>query len=133
MEVKRHWEQFKTDSPGERFEDLYKRTHQPDVSPVVRFLFPAIGVLIVAAGLFLIPAPGPGSLILFLGLGLIATAIKPMAHWLDVGEVKARAGADKAKRFWSQASLGVKIVVSVLLMILLLGLGYGLYRLFWAK
>ena len=57
---------------------LRDRVHQPlrarpVLGVVYRALVIVLGVLVVLLGVVLIPAPGPGWLVLFAGLGILAT------------------------------------------------------------
>jgi hypothetical protein len=48
------------------------------------------GSALIAAGLFMLVAPGPGLLVLVLGGALIAEESAPMARLLDAAEVRIR-------------------------------------------
>jgi uncharacterized protein (TIGR02611 family) len=50
-----------------------------------------LGTLIVLLGLVLVPFPGPGWLIVFLGLGILATEFAWAERLLDFGRAKFRA------------------------------------------
>lgn len=50
-----------------------------------------VGVLVVLLGLFLVPFPGPGWLIVFVGLGILATEFAWAERLLDYGRGKWRA------------------------------------------
>lgn len=132
-QVKQQWKEFKEAKPGSRFEQLYERCHEDGVSPLIRFVLPALGVLLVIAGIILIPAPGPGHLTLALGLGLIGTAIKPLSRFMDRAEIKVRAAVSEVKALWRQASPGLKTSISATIITVLLGAGYGCYQLFVAS
>lgn len=50
-----------------------------------------LGVLVVVLGLVLVPLPGPGWLIVFIGLGILATEFAWAERLLDYARAKVRA------------------------------------------
>jgi hypothetical protein len=48
------------------------------------------GALLIAAGLFMLVAPGPGILVLVAGCALVAGESQLMARFLDAAEVRIR-------------------------------------------
>nr|WP_241696186.1 PGPGW domain-containing protein [Solimonas terrae] len=50
----------------------------------------AAGVAVLAAGLILVPAPGPGLLVVAVGAALLAGESASVATWLDHGELRVR-------------------------------------------
>jgi len=48
------------------------------------------GALLIAAGLFMLVAPGPGILVLVIGCALVAGESQPIARFLDAAEVRIR-------------------------------------------
>ncbi|MBN2009961.1 hypothetical protein JW960_11515 [candidate division KSB1 bacterium] len=69
-----------------------KRTHN---SPVKRFFFILIGLLIVLLGMLLWFIPGPGWLTIFIGAVIIARESLLVARFLDWLELKLMKTADK--------------------------------------
>lgn len=67
-----------------------------------------VGGVIVLLGLFLVPLPGPGWLIVFLGLGVLATEFAWAERLLDFARAKLRAWTDWLLR----QSLLVRLLVS---------------------
>ncbi len=57
----------------------------------------------MAAGLFFLPAPGPGFLILFAGAALLAEESLTAARALDWTEVRLRRLAKWGRRAWRAA------------------------------
>ena len=49
------------------------------------------GLALTIAGLLLVPAPGPGWIVAFFGIGLISSEFKPIARAMDRAEVWLRA------------------------------------------
>ena len=129
--AKQNWEQFKASDPGHRFQDRYTRRQQAshgrwDKRSMINI---ALGIGIALVGLLLVPAPGPGFIVTFVGLGLLGSEFAPTARMLDWAEVKGRAIAGWAKGVWDRSSLGVKVLLVLLGAAGLAALGFGAYRL----
>jgi uncharacterized protein (TIGR02611 family) len=58
------------------------RAH-PALGPAYRFGVGILGFAVILLGLFLIPFPGPGWLVVFLGLGILATEFAWAERLLD--------------------------------------------------
>src|SRR5918998_758161 len=106
------WQQFRRGRPGHRFQDRYRRNQQ---SSSGRFSLRKIlnivgGSAIVLAGVFLLAAPGPGCLVLFVGLGMISGELLPVARSLDRAEVRLRWLARKARNLWRASPPMVRIL-----------------------
>jgi uncharacterized protein (TIGR02611 family) len=65
------------------FRDRLKRN--PALALAWRIVVGVIGTLVVLLGLVLVPFPGPGWLIVFLGLGILATEFAWAERLLDFG------------------------------------------------
>jgi uncharacterized protein (TIGR02611 family) len=65
------------------FRDRIKRN--PALALAYRIAVGIVGGLVVIAGLALVPLPGPGWLIVFLGLGILATEFAWAERLLDFG------------------------------------------------
>ena len=111
--VKANWFDFKTGKPGRRFQDRYRRRQRQGHGPVVKFLSLGFGLVLFAIGLVMLPAPGPGFLIVFPGAALIAEESYFAARAFDWLEVKLRALAAWSERAWKRASLALKATVVV--------------------
>ena len=97
--ARENWRRFKESEPGRRFEDRYRR-HQENRRgrfDVQTLLSIGGGIVIVVGGLVAVPGPGPGWVITFLGLGLIAGEFLPVARFMDRAEVKLRGVAQWAR------------------------------------
>ena len=132
--TKENWRQLKESDPGQRFQDRYTRRQETshgqwDKRSVINIV---LGIAIALVGLLLIPAPGPGFIVAFLGLGLLGSEFAPIARALDWAEVKARAVADWAKEVWERAPLVVKALLVLVAAACAAALAYGAYRLFMA-
>jgi len=131
--IKSHWADLKAGKPGRRFQDHYKKRHEKQSSPWRKALFLGGGALIVAAGIFFLPAPGPGFLIIFLGGGLMAQESKHAARVLDWCEKHLRAVADWGLRIWKQATTPLRVAIVTLGLIAAGGAGYLAYTVFFGK
>ncbi len=130
--TKQNWQDFKASDPGRRFQDRYTRRQQAehghwDKGTVINIV---LGIAIALVGLLLIPAPGPGFIVAFLGLGLLGSEFAPIARALDWAEVKVRAVTDWAKGVWERAPLIVKALLVLVAAACAAALAYGAYRLF---
>lgn len=95
--LKRSWAQLRDDPPGERFQRRYERRHEEGTTPLPRWGTIGLGVAVVAAGIFFLPAPGPGMIIMALGAGLIARESRRAAHGLDWIELRVRRLLDRVR------------------------------------
>lgn len=129
--TKQSWQAFKGSDPGRRFQDRYDRRQQAEHGrwDMVAVLNVVLGLAIALAGLLLVPAPGPGWIITFLGLGLLGSELAPIARALDSAEVKIRSVAGWAKNVWDQSSLVAKALLVLVGVLSMAALGYGAYRL----
>ena len=133
--IRNSWCRFKQSKSGQRFQDLYHRRQRQSKG---RFnatkLFNVVGGIAIAlAGLFLVPAPGPGWVIVFFGLGLLGCEFLPIARFLDGAELKVRDWLAKAKAIWAQLPIVSKVLISLLVAIVIVALGYGTYYLFFSN
>ena len=130
--MKTHWWDFKTGTPGRRFKDRYRRRQREGHGPVMKFLSLGFGLVVFAIGLVLLPAPGPGFLVVFPGAVLIAEESYLAARAFDWIEVKLRALAAWSKRAWKRASIAMKTVVVVGTIVLAVGAGFVAYEVVFA-
>jgi uncharacterized protein (TIGR02611 family) len=131
--IRESWQSFKESEPGQRFKDRYRRRQQSksgkfDLELVVSVLG---GILIVLGGIVAVPGPGPGWLIVFLGLGLVAGEFRPIARFMDWAEVRLRRLARWAAGVWVNSSPAVKALIVVAILLCAAAVGYGAYRLFF--
>jgi hypothetical protein len=75
---------------GERFQRRYREKRAEGKRGLTRALSILLGALLIAAGLFMLVAPGPGILVLLAGLALIAEESLLTARFLDTAEVGIR-------------------------------------------
>lgn len=86
------WEAFKASPPGKRFQDVHKRRAQEggSSSTARRILLLCVGLVLTAAGIFFLFVPGPGTIMLFIGVSLIAGQSLLVARSVDRMEVLLR-------------------------------------------
>lgn len=127
------WQSFKESEPGHRFKDRYRRRQQNksgrfDLGVIVSVLG---GILIVLGGIVAVPGPGPGWLIVFLGLGLVAGEFRPIARFMDWAEVRLRRLIRWATGVWASSPPAAKALIVVAILVCAAALAYGAYRLFF--
>lgn len=114
------WKAFTASAPGERFQDRYHRKRDSDRPTWKKIAAPVLGILIVALGLILLPAPGPGIPVVLFGLALVAEHFLCMARLLDRCEPPIRSMVTVLSRKWQHAAppyrwaVGVAVVLMVL-------------------
>ncbi len=101
--IRRSWRLLAGGKPGDRFERFY-RSQQEGRTPARKVLSILIGFAIAAAGIVLLPAPGPGMLVVALGLGLLAREFLAVARALDWLEPRLRRTIVAAVRLWRKSS-----------------------------
>jgi osmoprotectant transport system ATP-binding protein len=84
--LKTNWRELEQDPPGERFQRRYRRQHAKGHGKKNPLRL-AAGLIVVALGLFLMPAPGPGTLVVLLGGTLLSQESLLAARLLDRSEV----------------------------------------------
>jgi uncharacterized protein (TIGR02611 family) len=115
---------------GSRFLDCfhYKQELRAKHGSIYRWTDISVGSFIVIFGLIMVPAPGPGWIIVFCGVALIAGEFERAANALDGGEITLRKVAAKIKRAWRRASTATKYGISVMGGALATAIGFGIYR-----
>ena len=113
--IKEDWRLFKASKPGYRFRDHYRRHRRRNRQRSSRqrssrqlrssqglfnfrkVLFIIVGAVIAIASLVLGPLPGPGLGTFLLGLVILASELRIVAHFLDWAEVILRKPGRRAK------------------------------------
>jgi hypothetical protein len=85
-----NWQEFKAAHPGERFKRRYSAKQKRGKRGWKRGLSILAGSILVAAGLFMLVAPGPGIVVLMVGAAMVAEESLPTARFLDWSEVRIR-------------------------------------------
>ncbi len=126
--AKENWRRFKRSKPGFRFQDHHRRYQQGCIGrSYLRGFFSIIGgFLVVIGGVVAVPGPGPGWLIILLGLGMIAGESLFFARLLDWAEVKLRRLVRRVIGIWrtSPAPVKVSIVLTILACATVVGIGF---------
>jgi uncharacterized protein (TIGR02611 family) len=79
-------------SAGDRVRVVRERIRSRRSSRIVyRFVVGLLGVALTVGGLLLVPLPGPGWLIVFAGLAVLATEFQPARRLLDYGRRRLEA------------------------------------------
>lgn len=129
--LKRSWEEFERGTPGKRFQERYERRQKKGGGTLAKVFYVGGGIVVLAAGLFFLPAPGPGFLILFLGAGMIAQESLAAARVLDWIEPRIRAVLRWARDVWNRSSMPVKALLVLVAAALAAGAAYVAYRTFF--
>ena len=130
--AKENWRRIKKSEQGNRFQDRYRRHQENRRGRFDPRTFLSIGGgILVVGGLIAVPGPGPGWVITFLGLGLIAGEFRPVAHFMDRVEVKLRALARWVVDAWKSSSTAAKASICLAILLCLTALVYVAYYLFF--
>lgn len=107
------WREFRQSKPGRRFRDRYDRNSASTraQSRWRRALIALLGIVLVAVGLFLLPLPGPGALVILLGLTLLSSASARVTDLLDAAELRLRALAARTIAWWRRATAPIRMAV----------------------
>ena len=112
--LKQEWRRFRDDPPGKRFQNHNERMAHHSRALVVARL--ALGVLLLVIGFALLFIPGPGTLVIAFGLGVLAGRSKRLAAALDRAEPTVRrwleAVVDRWKRLPGIAKCGIVVVAT---------------------
>jgi len=87
-DAKREWKQVYHDVPGERF--CHHRERMLSRPRWHSYIALGAGVVTIAAGVVLLFIPGPGTVFIVVGLGLVASHSARLAGWLDHSEPRLR-------------------------------------------
>jgi uncharacterized protein (TIGR02611 family) len=128
--LRKNWHELERSAPGKRFQERYARRRHASGGrrDIHTWLNIGLGSVIMLAGLLMIPAPGPGWLVTFLGFGLLGSEFAPIARALDWIELRLRRFAQWAQALWRKLPLGAKALLILLAALLLAALGYWLLR-----
>lgn len=96
MTTRTNYDEFKEATPGRRFQQLREcRTRQCEPCRPGMIVF---GGLLCAVGMVLLVLPGPGILLIVIGLALIARESLIVARALDSVEISMRRSWKKVRR-----------------------------------
>jgi uncharacterized protein (TIGR02611 family) len=129
--LKRLWQRLIEAPPGKRFEQQYwRRQRTRKRSFLKKALFVGGGIIVTVLGILELPLPGPGTVIIIAGLGLIAQESLWLSRLLDKAELLIRRLIDRGQRWWKKTSSRKKAGVFILVVIILGLIGYGAYWLY---
>lgn len=109
--LRQRWHEVKRAKPGTRFQRRYEQHKKEQCSVWRKPIYLVVGTLLFLLGLVLLPAPGPGFLVIFLGAGMIAEESLWTARALDWLEVRLRRVGARASRTWKRASAALKAAI----------------------
>lgn len=126
--AKENWRRLKQSKPGRRFQDHHHRYQRGYGSrSYARGWFGLVwGLLILVGGVIAVPAPGPGWLIILLGLGIIAGESLSFARSIDRIEVSLRQLSRLVGGVWTGSPASGKVLlVALTVLAFVVALGYG--------
>jgi uncharacterized protein (TIGR02611 family) len=99
----------------------------PHSHRVYRTVVGIVGAVVIVAGLVMVPFPGPGWLVVFIGVGILASEFDWAKRLLDYGKEKLRAWNDwmRPQPLWVKALAGLITAALVGLLFYLLFLLAG--------
>jgi uncharacterized protein (TIGR02611 family) len=124
---KQQWLDLMKGKPGSRFQNRYEQRDKRRGSPVAKVLYLALGLVLFLLGLVLLPAPGPGFLVLFPAAAMIAEESLLAAKALDWAEVTVRALLLWVKRAWQRASAALKALAVTTAAFVAAGVAWAAY------
>ena len=130
--IKRGWQRFKADPPGQRFQQQFKRRHAVARTLLQKALVVGGGVLLTGVGIFLFFLPGPGVLFVLLGAVLIAQQSVTVARGLDWTEIRLRKLLAQSPGAWRRFSAALKILLVGLAVVAAAAVGFGAFKLLTA-
>lgn len=131
MPLKKLWNQLKNSPPGSRFMAFYEARQDERTRDALwkRPVYVAAGVTLSLGGLVLLGMPGPGLLVVALGLALIAGEFAFMARLLDKTESLLRRWAEAARLSAKRMSPLQRAVCAAVFILLICAAGAMLYSL----
>lgn len=100
--LKHHWQKFAAHEPGSRFQAQRREGRRGSRSPVARGLRAVLATAITLIGLVMMPAPGPGMLVVAFGLVMLARESMMAARLLDKAELRLRPPALRVLSWWRE-------------------------------
>ncbi len=110
-QLKDRWQRFRARKPGHRFVETYNEGRRGKRSTAGHIGRLIAGVLLSVVGVVLMPAPGPGMLVVVLGLALLAHESLTVARILDAAELRVRPPVLALLAWWKRRSRGTHIVL----------------------
>ncbi|MSR35248.1 MAG: hypothetical protein EXR95_01215 [Gemmatimonadetes bacterium] len=101
---KRSWAELKNGQPGKRFQKRYERKAEDGRTAARKPLLIGAGLVVLVVGIFFLPAPGPGIIIVAIGAAMLAEQSLIAARMLDWSELRAREVMERAVAVWERSS-----------------------------
>ena len=111
QQLKKRWRALRAAPPGKRFRLRYESRKKEGGSGMSRALYLVVGSLVLLAGILLMPAPGPGLIVVAVGAALVAQESYLAARALDWLEVRLRKLWASIARRWKRTPLALKGIV----------------------
>lgn len=111
-ELGKTWHHFRDAEPGKRFLLHYRRHQAGSRSKFATVGYLLLGVILIGVGVIGLIVPGPGLLGIALGLAVLAQESEKASKALDRLELWIRHQVARFKKWWKQASLLSKILVT---------------------
>jgi hypothetical protein len=121
------WRAFREDEPGARFSNHHVRMRRygTRAGAIARI---GLGVLLVAAGIVMLFAPGPGLLVALFGFGLLGGESAWLADRLDRVEPAMRRGGRALVSRWRQLGTAAQVAVVTFAVIAVTAAAYLVWR-----
>jgi uncharacterized protein (TIGR02611 family) len=126
-------EHSRQETPGERsreerdWEWRRRIRSNPHSHRIYRTVIGVVGTIVMVGGLIMVPFPGPGWLVVFIGVGILASEFDWAKRLLDFGKAKLQAWNDwmRPKPLWFKgiAALLTAALVGVIFYLLFLVAG----------
>lgn len=126
--ARRSWRELKASPPGRRFQERHERRRRRHEGGARKAVTLGAGVVLVLVGLVLLPAPGPGMVVVALGGALLARESARVARLLDRTEVLGRRILGWARRRWQRAALPLRFAIVLVAVAVATGTGWVAWR-----
>ena len=128
--LRSHWRELRQGRPGHRFQSRYDRARRQKnrTGTALRVLLVLVALVFLGVGVVLVVIPGPAIPFFFLGGGLLAAESRPIARFMDWGEVVARKVFGWGKKHWKRLPLAARIALVVVGACCSAATGYLAYR-----
>jgi uncharacterized protein (TIGR02611 family) len=128
--LKLQWRAVQKSKPGTRFQARYEARKKDRASPLWKPLYVLLGTALLVLGLVMLPAPGPGLIVVFIGAAVLGQESLLVARALDRLELKVRPLVNWALKVWKRASGVARTAIVVLAGSAAAGAGWATYTFF---
>lgn len=123
--LKSRLKEFLKDEPGSRFQARYERVRSTGNNLPRTVLMMGGGLVVLAAGLVLLPAPGPGMVVVAIGAAMIAQESLVIAKFLDWLELRGHNGYLRLKARWVRWPKVARLAVTIVALLFSTALAAG--------